>query len=105
MKLILNIKPNIIEDSGTMLSARIHISQFLNSFISYSTEYGSAYEKYHDKDAVYGYNIEVFKRGKHRKNKHYVIYEYRFPIEVFKLFKIKINQDSRHFTIEDTRKK
>ena len=48
---------------------------------------------------VYGYNIEVFKRGKHCHNKHYVIYRYTFPKEIFRLLNVRIKQGSRTFKI------
>ena len=44
-------------------------------------------------------DIEVFKRGKHRKDKHYVIYKYTFPIEIFSLLNIRIDQGSKTFKI------
>ena len=52
-----------------------------------------------DTKYVYGYNIEVFKRGKYRKNKHYVIYKYTFPVEMFKILNLEINQGTRTFKI------
>ena len=53
---------------------------------------------------VYGYNIEAFKRGKHRKDKHYVIYKYAFPIEMFKLLNVDIIQGNRTFKITPKKK-
>ena len=81
------------------------LSRFRSSIhgcYSCSTEFGNAYVDGLGSKAhyVYGFNIEVFKRGKHRKNKHYVVYRYTFPIEMFKLLNIEINQGSRTFKIK-----
>lgn len=100
MKFILGIKPTIITGWGTTFHARERVRQSIRGCFCYSS-FGNAYTdaigsnpKY-----VYGYNIEVFKRGKHRKNKHYVIYRYSFPIEMFKLLNVEIKQGTRTFKI------
>ena len=100
MKLILRIKPTIIKGWGTTFHARERVRKSIQGCFCYSS-FGNAYTdsiginpKY-----VYGYNIEVFKRGKHRKNKHYVVYLYTFPIEMFKLLNVEINQGTRTFKI------
>jgi len=101
MKFILEIKPNVFSGWGTLKDARERVRQSIRGCFCYSSSFGNAYT-----DAiggnpknVYGYNIEVFKRGKHRKNKHYVIYRYTFPLEMFKLLKVEIKQGSRTFKI------
>ena len=104
MKFILGIKPTIITGWGTTFHARERVRQSIRGGFRYSS-FGNAYTdaiggnpKY-----VYGYNIEVFKRGKYRKDKHYVIYRYSFPIEMFKLLNIQINQGTRTFKITPKR--
>lgn len=109
MKFILGIKPTILTGYGTTKNA---IERFRNSisgcWIS-STQFGSAYtdgfgtSRYPEK-YVYGYNIEVFKRGKYRKNKHYIVYRYSFPIEMFKLLNVEISQGNRTFKIVPKKK-
>lgn len=101
MKFVLGIKPTIITGPGTTYHAKWRLKEFIRGCFCYSSEFGSAYTdalggnpKY-----VYGYNIEVFKRGKYRKNKHYVIYRYTFPIEMFKLLNVEIKQGTRTFKI------
>jgi len=103
MKFILGIKPTVLTGNGTTNNAK---ERFRNSYrgmcLCCSSKFGVAYvdnirdgkEKY-----VFGYNIEVFKRGKHRHNKHYVVYRYTFPIEMFDLLNVKIEQGSRTFKI------
>ena len=92
MKFILGIKPNVLSGYGTLKDARSRIQGVL----CVSSSFGVCYR---NTTAVYGYNIEVFKRGKHRKNKHYVIYRYTFPLEMFKLLNVEIKQGSRTFKI------
>ena len=101
MKFILGIKPTILTGYGTTKHACERVRQSIRGCFVYSSSFGSAYTdaiggnpKY-----VYGYNIEVFKRGKHRKNKHYVVYRYSFPIEMFNLLNVEIRQGPRTFKI------
>jgi hypothetical protein len=96
MKFVLGIKPNVLTGWGTLKDARSRIQ----GVFCVSSSFGVGYENSNrNATAVYGYNIEVFKRGKHRKNKHYVIYRYTFPMEMFKLFNVEIKQGSRTFKI------
>ena len=96
MKFVLGIKPNVFTGWGTLKDARSRIQGVL----CVSSSFGVGYENsIRNATAVYGYNIEVFKRGKHRKNKHYVIYRYTFPMEMFKLLNVEIKQGSRTFKI------
>ncbi len=102
MKFVLGIKPTILTGKGTTYNAKWRLRDSIRSCFTCSSKFGNAYTdaiggnpKY-----IYGYNIEVFKRGKYRKDKHYVIYRYAFPIEMFKLFNVEINQGPRTFTIK-----
>ena len=99
MKFTIGIKPTIIRGCGTLKQAWGRIDKVFSG----SSVYGCGYVDLHYHSIkpkyVYGYNIEVFKRGKHRKNKHYVIYRYTFPVEIFPLLNIKINQGNRSFKI------
>lgn len=99
MKFTIGIKPTIIRGSGTLRQARERI----DGVFSCSSTYGNGYIdlRWHSTEPkyVYGYNIEVFKRGKYRKDKHYVIYKYTFPIEIFRLLNVRIKQGSRTFKI------
>jgi len=96
MKFVLGIKPDVLRGYGTLKNAR---SRIVGVF-GISSSFGVGYQNsIRNATAVYGYNIEVFKRGKHRKNKHYVIYRYTFPLEMFKLLNVEIKQGSRTFKI------
>lgn len=106
MKFVLGIKPTVITGWGTTFHAKDRFIGSIKGCFCSSSQFGSAYVdtfginvKY-----VYGYNIEVFKRGKHRKNKHYVIYKYTFPVEMFKLLNVEITQGNRTFKITHKKK-
>ena len=101
MKFILGIKPTILTGYGTMRHAFERVRLSIRGCFVYSSSFGNAYTDVigGDPKYVYGYNIEVFKRGKHRKNKHYVVYKYSFPVEMFKLLNVQINQGTRTFKI------
>lgn len=96
MKFNLGIKPQVIIGNGTLLDAREHIQGVFCCSASFGLGYQNSIR---NATAVYGYNIEIFKRGKHHKNMHYVIYKYTFPIEMFKLLNVEINQGNRTFKI------
>ena len=107
MKFTLGIKPTIITGQGTMFHAKAKLTQSIRGCFTCSSQFGSAYTDsigIVDIKYVYGYNIEVFKRSKYRKNKHYVIYIYKFPIEMFKLLNVEITQGNRTFKIKPKKK-
>ena len=52
------------------------------------------------KQTLYLYNVEVFKRGKHHKNKHYDFYLYSIPISLLNIVKMDIEQHRRNFTVK-----
>ena len=51
-------------------------------------------------EILYVYNIETFKRGKYRKNKHYDVYIYSIPVQILDLVKMDIKQHNRNFTVK-----
>lgn len=106
MRLFFNIKPTIITGWGTTFHAHLRVGSSIKGLFTCSSRFGDAYTDTFGVDPkyVYGYNIEVFKRGKHRNNKHYVIYLYKFPIEMFKLLNVEINQYGNRFTIKPKNK-
>ena len=101
MKFTNEIKPTILTGCGTTTDAKARFRGSIRGCFVYSSDFGSAYTDAlgGNPTKVYGYNIEVFKRGKHRKNKHYVVYRYEFPIEMFKLLNVEIKQGTRTFKI------
>ena len=106
MKFILGIKPTILTGYGTTRHARERVRYTIRGCFCYASSFGSAYTDAigANPTKVYGYNIEVFKRGKHRHNKHYVVYRYEFPVEMFKLLNVQIHQGPRTFKITPKKK-
>jgi hypothetical protein len=107
MKLIFNIKPTILTGYGTTKDAKSCVRNSIRGCLSVSTRFGTAYTDSlrSDYKNVIAYNIEVFKRGKkYRNNKHYVVYRYVFPIEIFNLLNIEIEQGNRTFKIKSKKR-
>lgn len=63
---------------------------------------GSKYQAMCDirTQTLYVYNVEVFKRGKHHKNKHYDFYLYSIPMSLLNIVKMDIKQHHRNFTVK-----
>ena len=103
MKFTIGIRPTIVTGWGTLKDAQARFRNSIRGCFTYSSDFGYAWSNDNflprNITKVYGYNIEVFKRGKHRKNKHYVIYCYEFPVELFKLLNVEIKQGNRTFKI------
>jgi len=102
MKFTIGIRPTIFTGWGTLKDAQARFRDSIRGCFVYSSDFGDAWTNdflSRNITKVYGYNIEVFKRGKHRKNKHYVIYRYEFPVEIFKLLNVEIKQGRRTFKI------
>ena len=102
----IGIRPTILTGRGTLRNAQARFRESIRGCFVYSTDFGDAWTnsfRRSNTTKVYSYNIEVFKRGKHRKNKHYIVYRYEFPIELFKLLNVRIKQESRTFKIESKR--
>lgn len=51
-------------------------------------------------EMLYVYNVVSFKRGKHRKNKHYDFYLYAIPMGLVDVIKMDIKQHNRNFTVK-----
>lgn len=51
-------------------------------------------------DMLYVYNVELFKRGKHKSNKHYDFYVYSIPMALLDTFKMDVCQNKRNFTLK-----
>lgn len=51
-------------------------------------------------EMLYVYNVELFKRGKYRKNKHYDVYVYSIPIKLLDIVKMEVHQHNRNFTVK-----
>jgi hypothetical protein len=99
MRFSIGFRPVVLTGWGTLSAALERIGMGGGTMCLSSTFGYGRQNSIRNPTAIYGYNIEVFKRGKHRKNKHYVIYRYTFPIEMFKMLNVKIEQGRRTFKI------
>lgn len=74
----------------------------LTTSFTYGTRNGSQYTARcdHRNEILYVYNIESFKRGKYRKNKHYDVYIYSIPMQLLDVVKMNVCQHNRNFTIK-----
>lgn len=70
------------------------ISHFKNCFrcccFTYSSDFGSYYTKIGENDTAIFYTMQVFKRGKYRKEPHYAMKVYKVPYSVLKYFNLKV---------------
>ena len=55
-------------------------------------------------DYAYCFNVDVFKRGKHRKKKHYTLYVYKIDLRLIDILGMKIEQHQRYFRISPKKK-
>lgn len=89
------LKPySILEGKGTKKDAMYHLYYAFSMSPCancYST-YGAYQEMITSRGNAWVYTIQVYKRGKHRKNKHYCIRVYKVPFAVLDFFKLKIIQ-------------
>ena len=104
MRLVFNLKPYTeFSGKGTKKDALMRLdydyrmSAFPNCF--------STRGDYNTRGEIRGnyawyYTIQVYKRGKHRKNKHYSVKIYRVPFEVMDALKIKMTQKRNGIKIE-----
>lgn len=90
------LKPYIIlEGKGTKKDAMCRLYDYygLSPYPNVFGTYGEYQVRYpYNDNCAWVYTIQVYKRGKHRKNKHYCIRIYKVPFAVLDFFKLKIIQ-------------
>lgn len=105
MRFNVNVKPTVYTGYGTFYSA---IDKFRNVIPALScftiSKYGSYYgsiKRMNDNspEYIYCYNVDVFKRGKHKKNKHFTLYVYRIDTKLLDILGMKVEQKRRNFRI------
>jgi len=105
MRFNVNIKPTVYTGYGTFYNA---IEKFLHVIPSVSCFTGSKYGWYYapikrrndnSPEYIYCYNVDVFKRGKHKKNKHFTLYVYKIDIRLLDILGMKVEQKHRNFRI------
>ena len=105
MRFNVNIKPTVYTGYGTLNNA---IDKFRQVIPSVSCLTGSKYGWYYAPvrrrnelypEYIYCYNVDVFKRGKHKKNKHFTLYVYRIDIRLLDILGMEVEQNRRNFKI------
>ena len=108
MKINVPIRPTVYTGQGTYKSAMDRFYSVIPSYCSTYSGYGNYYGTFKSRDAnpdyAYCFNVTVFKRGKHRKNKHYALYVYKIDLRLIDILGMKINQHQRYFRISPKKK-
>lgn len=50
-------------------------------------------------NTIYCYNVETFKRGKYRGKKHYIVYVYKFNLDLLSELGLSVKQNTRNFKL------
>ena len=105
MRLVFNLKPYTeFSGKGTKKDAlmRLEYDYRMYAFPNCFSTTRGAYNIGSDIRGNYAwyYTIQVYKRGKHRKDKHYSVKIYRVPFEVMDALKIKMTQMRNGIKIE-----
>ena len=105
MRFSVNIKPTVYTGQGTSESAMNKFRNVTPSATCFTCDkYGNYYGPIKKSissgpDYAYCFNIEGFKRGKHRHNKHFTMYVYKIDLRVLDILDLKINQKRMNFQI------
>ena len=110
MRFNVSIKPSVYTGQGTYESAMDRFKSVIPiSYCATYSRYGNYYGIFKSlwcpgPSYAYCFNVKVFKRGKHRKNKHYALYVYKFDLRLLDILSMKIEQHQRYFRISPKKK-
>ena len=105
MRFNVSIKPTVYTGYGTSLSAMNKFHDVIPSMTCFTCgKYGTYYgpigrRNDNSPEYIYCYNVNIFKRGKHRKNKHFTLYVYRIDIRLLDILGMKVEQHRKNFSI------
>ena len=103
MRFDVTIRPTVYTGQGTYRNAMDRFYSVTPLCFPAYSEYGNYYGTFKSRGSELGYaycfNMNVFKRGKHRKNKHYALYVYKIDLRILDILGMKINQHQRYFRI------
>lgn len=100
-----NIKPTVYTGQGISDAAIDKFYRVMPSATCFTiSKYGNCYMPIKkgnsgDSDYAYCFNMQVFKRGKHRKNKHFTLYVYKIDLKLLDILGLEIIQKRRNFQI------
>ena len=109
MKFNVTIRPTVYTGQGTYDNAMNKFHSITPvvclTFSSYGNYYGTLRRRGDSSpDYAYCYNMDVFKRGKHRKNKHFTLYVYKIDLRMLDILGMKIDQHKKYFRIVNKKK-
>ena len=105
MRFNVSIRPTVYTGQGTYRNAMDRFSSVTpicccHTYSGYGNYYGTFNSRGNSSPGyAYCFNVDVFKRGKHRKNKHYTLYVYKIDLRMLDILSMKIEQNQRHFKI------
>ena len=109
MKFNVNIRPSVYTGSGTHRDAMSRFRSVIPALTcltvcSNGNYYGSIKKSTSGPDYAYCFNVDVFKRGKHKNNKHYTLYVYKIDLRLLDILDMKIVQHNKNFRIVPKKK-
>ena len=104
MKFSTTIRPTVYTGQGTYRNAMDRFSSVTPlccpTYSGYGNYYGSIKRRGDNgPDYAYCFNMEVFKRGKHKQNKHFTLYVYKIDLRLLDILGLKIKQNRMNFRV------
>ena len=110
MRFNMTIRPTVYTGHGTYQNAMDKFHSVIPKVTCFTVSgYGNYYGPIKRRgdsspDYAYCFNVDVFKRGKHKNNKHYTLYVYKIDLRLLDILGMKINQHQRYFRIVPKKK-
>ena len=111
MRLHLDIKPKqiIIKTHYSYLHRVLAGNEAIyqvapKAVMSFGSDGKIRWSAYTDDKNIYTYNVEYYKRGKYKNNKHFVVNVYTFSKEMLRTFGISVEQKEYNFKLYKTDK-
>ena len=109
MRFSTTIRPTVYTGHGTYRSAMDRFKSVTPLVCLTVSGYGNYYGPIKRRgdsspDYAYCFNVDVFKRGKHKNNTHYILYVYKIDLRLLDILGMKIDQHQRYFRIVPKKK-
>lgn len=109
MRFSITIRPSVYTGSGTHRDAMSRFHSVIPAltcatYSNYGNYYGPIKKSTSGPDYAYCFNMDVFKRGKHKNNKHYTLYVYKIDLRLLDILNMKIVQNNKNFRIVPKKK-
>ena len=111
MRLYLDIKPKqvVIKTYFYTLKRQLAGNEGIyrvapKACMSFGSDRKINWSAYTDDKNIYTYNVEYYKRGKYKNNKHFVVNVYTFSREILHTFGISVEQKAYNFKLYKTDK-